>query len=149
MGDPLSVTASVIAVLQVVGTVVSYLKAIKDGPEHRKRILSEVLAIEAFLSILKQRAESADRHDWVQTLTSLNMPNGPLDQFRQTLEHLKSKLQPTGSTNKTLKALTWPFSGREMIDLVSMLDRQSSLFKLALQNDHMYIGSLLSLDSPQ
>jgi len=138
MVDPLGITASIIAVLQLTGTVVGYLKDVKDGSGDRKRILSEVVTIEAFLSILKQRAESPDHRDeWLQTLTSLNTPKGPIEQFKLTLECLNSKLQPTGAPKKTLQVLAWPFHKQEVNDILWMLDRQTSLFKLALQNDHM------------
>lgn len=138
MGDPLSISANIIAVLQLTETVVRYLKCVKDGSGDRKRILSEIVTIEAFLSILKQRAESPDhRVEWLQTLMSLHVSKGPIEQFKLILECLSSKLQPTGAAKKTLQVLGWPFHKQEVSDILSMLNRQTSLFIIALQNDHM------------
>ena len=70
-------------------------------------------------------------------MKSLNVPTGPLEQFKIALEHLASKLAPVDGLRKVGKALAWPFQKTEIQDILNMIERQKSLFNLALQNDHM------------
>jgi hypothetical protein len=138
MGDPLSVSASIVAVLQLTGTVVQYLKDVKEAPKDRQRILSELSVASGILYLLRDLAERPQYGDaWSVTIRSLNVPNGPLDQFKLALELLTSKLAPVNGLKKMRKALAWPFQKTEIQIVISMIERQKSIFNLALQNDHM------------
>jgi hypothetical protein len=87
MGDPLSVSASIVAVLQLTGTVVQYLNDVKEAPKDRQRILSELSVASGILYLLRDLAERPQYGDaWSVTIRSLNVPNGPLDQFKLALE---------------------------------------------------------------
>jgi hypothetical protein len=138
MGDPLSVSASIVAVLQLTGTVVQYLNDVKEAPKDRQRILSELSVASGILYLLRDLAERPQYGDaWSVTIRSLNVPNGPLDQFKLALELLTSKLAPVNGLKKMRKALAWPFQKAEIQSVISMIERQKSIFNLALQNDHM------------
>lgn len=138
MGDPLSVSASIVAVLQLTGTVVQYLNDVKEAPKDRQRILGELSVASGILYLLRDLAERPQYGDaWSVTVRSLNVPNGPLDQFKLALELLTSKLAPVEGLKKMRKALTWPFQKAEIQSVISMIERQKSIFNLALQNDHM------------
>jgi hypothetical protein len=65
------------------------------------------------------------------------MPKGPLEQFKGALEQLASRLEPSKGVKKVGRALTWPFQTEEIKEILSTIERQKSLFDLALQNDHM------------
>jgi hypothetical protein len=138
MGDPLSVSASIVAVLQLTGTVVQYLNDVKEAPKDRQRILSELSVASGILYLLRDLAERPQYgHAWSVTIRSLNVPNGPLDQFKLALELLTSKLASVNGLNKMRKALAWPFQKAEIQSVISMIERQKSIFNLALQNDHI------------
>lgn len=95
MADPLSISASIIAVLQLTGTVVQYLNDAKGASEDRQRILAEISSTSGVLYLLKDLAERAQLEDgWSVTMKSLNLPRGPLDKFKMILEKLASKLKP-------------------------------------------------------
>jgi hypothetical protein len=85
MADPLSVSASIAALLQLSETVVKYLNDVKDAQDDLKRLRAEVIIAVGFLSTLKVLAETEET--WLATVQSLNAPNGPLEQFRSSLEH--------------------------------------------------------------
>jgi hypothetical protein len=138
MGDPLSVTASIIAILQLTGTVVKYLSDVKDASGDRNRILVEIGSVNGFLFSLKDlvgRAESDE--SWLATVRSLGVPNGPLAQFKLALERLATCLEPVVGLRKAGKVLAWPLKKGEVMDILRTIERQKALFILALQNDHV------------
>lgn len=95
MADPLSISAGIIAVLQLTGTLVQYLNDVRDAPKERLTILVEVSGMSGILFLLK---DAAERREWddtsLATMTLLSEPNGPLDQFKAALEELTVKLAP-------------------------------------------------------
>src|SRR5208282_5429659 len=106
MGDPLSITASIIAILQLSATVIQYINDTKGSGDDRNRILIEIASTQGFLYALKDKEERSRCGDEVvQTMKSLSLPNGPLEQFKQALERLVSKLEPEGYLKKHLKVL--------------------------------------------
>jgi hypothetical protein len=49
MTDPLSISASVITLLQLSGTVIEYLNGLKGASEDRRRLLDEVTSVSGLL----------------------------------------------------------------------------------------------------
>ena len=136
--DPLSIPASIIAVLQLTGTVIQYLNTMKGAPKDRQRILSELCNANIMLCVLQDQASQAQQGNaWSSTLLSLNKPNGPIEQFKIALERLETKLAPVGGLRKVGKAIAWPFQKEEIEEILNVIERQMSLFNLARQNDHM------------
>ena len=137
--DPLSISASITALLQLTSTVIQYINNVKGASEDRRRILSELASVNGILFILQDQADQAKQGDqWSSTLQSLNVPEGPLDQFRRALERLSSKLAPPATGLKKLSnAIVWPFQKEEVKDILTSIERQKALFTLARQNDHM------------
>lgn len=138
MGDPLSVTASIIAVLQLTQTVVEYINSVKDASKDRDRILLEISSVYGLLFSLKDLVERRSPEDgWATTVKSLGAANGPLAQFKSALERLAAKLAPVTGIEKVGKALRWPSQKGDILDILNTIERQKSLFSLALLNDHM------------
>src|ERR1700722_17660266 len=138
MADPLSMSGSIIAILQLTSTVVQYLNDVNDASEERLRIRDEISSASFLLYMLKDRAEqSYSGQAWLSTVRSLSVPKGPLEQFKRALEQLESRLVPLKGLKNIGKALIWPFQREEIKDILSTIERQKSLFDLALQNDHM------------
>ena len=137
--DPLSVSASITALLQLASTVIQYLNGVKGASEDRRRILSELANVTGILYVLQDQADQAKQdHQWSSTLQSLNLPEGPLGQFRSALERLSSKLAPPTTSLKRLgKAIVWPFQKEEIREILDSIERQKALLNLARQNDHM------------
>lgn len=138
MGDPLSVTASIIAVLQLTESVVKYLNDAKDASKDCNKFLIEISTVNGLLFSLKDLVGRAELGEtWLATTRSLGVPTGPLAQFKSALELLATHLEPVVGLKKAGKALTWPFKKGEVIDILNTIERQKTLFVLALQNDHM------------
>jgi hypothetical protein len=95
MADPLSISASIIAVLQLTSTVIGYISEVSTASKDRQRVLLEVSSTQGILSALKGLGENAGwPSSWTLTVQSLNVPGGPPEQFKTALERLASKLKP-------------------------------------------------------
>ncbi|KAI9878518.1 MAG: hypothetical protein M1830_000699 [Pleopsidium flavum] len=136
--DPLSISASIVALLTLTGTVVQYLNSAKGASEDRQNILLEISSVSGLLYQLRDLAERTEWEDsWSKTLKSLSVPKGPLEQFKKVLEILASKLKPVVGWKKAGKAVIWPFQKGEIKDILCTIERQKTLFGLALQQDHL------------
>lgn len=135
MVDP----GSILTVLELTVAVVQYLNNVKGAPKECKKVLAEVSSASGILLILRDLAERSGDGTWSPTLKSVSQPNGPLDQYRIALERLTSKLLPSESWRKASRAWAWPFQKEEVMEVLAMMERQKSLFILALQNDQLYI----------
>jgi len=138
MADPLSITAGIIAVLQLTTTAVQYLNNVKNAPAERHQILIEVSTLSGYLLTLKALAESMQPNNLqASALRSLNVPDGPLQQVKFALERLVSKLKPARGFKKVSTSLTWTLNKTDVNDILASIERQKALFLLAMQNDHM------------
>ncbi len=136
--DPLSIAASITALLQLTATVIQYLNTVKGAPTDRQRILMELCSVNGTLYILEEQASQAQQGDgWSSTLLSLNNPNGPIEHFKRALGLLENKLAPAEGWRKVGKAITWPFQKEEIKEILNVIERQKTCFNLARQNDHM------------
>jgi hypothetical protein len=145
MGDPLSISASIGALLQISGTIVQYVRDTDGFADDRKQVLSEVTSVTGLLYCLKDLAEREQWEDsWTMTLFSLNVPDGPLEQLKRVLDRLATKLAPFHRLRKLEKALTWPFQKAEIKEILNTIEHYKSLCGLALQNDQLSVTSVLS-----
>ena len=138
--DPVSLSASITALLQLTGTVVIYLHDVKNAPDDMRKLLVEISSIRGLLSGLQDLATLDDT--WVNTMKMLDGSNGPLSQFRHTLESLAAKLKPVVGYAKIGRSLAWPFQKGEIKEMLGAMDRQKELFALALHMDHMFVFTL-------
>jgi hypothetical protein len=96
--DLLSITASVIAVLQLTSKVVRYLNDIKDTPKDCQQYAVEASNLLTPLISLRYCAEEAQISDpWLEQLWKLNVTDRPLDQYKQALERLCSIVESRDS----------------------------------------------------
>ena len=149
MAEALAIAGSIIAIIQLTGTVVQYISDVKDASKYCDRLLIELSSVCGFLYILKDtasRAEFEPGGQWMTTIRSLDVPNGPLSQFQLTLERLARHLKPVVGWRKSGKALTWPFKKEEVKDILGSIERQKSLFILAVQNDHAGLSQAIQCD---
>ena len=138
MAEVLGITASVIAILQISASVVSVLNDVKNASRDSTRILVEISGVQGILSTLRDLVASAESTEtWLSTMRSLDGPNGPLTQFRVALEQLAADLKPLIGLKKAGRALIWPFKKKDVAQILGSIERQKTLFILALQNDHV------------
>ena len=134
--DPLSISASIVALVQLTGTVIEYLHGVKGASEDRQNILSELTSVSSMLFILQDCVDQQE-DSWSLTLKLLNGSEGLLAQLRTSLGILVSKLSPVKGLKKVGKAFAWPFQKGEIKEILNIIERQKALLTLARQNDHM------------
>jgi hypothetical protein len=136
--DPLSVTASIIAVLQLSAKVLGYLNDVKDASKDRVKCAVEASNLHSLLINLRFRLEEgnvdAPRFTAVR---ALGVENGPLDQFKQALEALQTQMTDGGRLQQAGKALVWKFKKEEIAGILVRIERLKTLVGIALQMDHL------------
>ena len=112
--EPLSITASIIAVIQLTGTVVSavynYRKDVKSAPKDAAMIVQDLFGLsqilEKLLHIIEQ--EKPTKQTRLASLKDLVQSDGPLESCQKTLEHLNAKLQPKNGWRAVKQSLIRP-----------------------------------------
>jgi hypothetical protein len=137
--DPLSVTASIISILQLSAKVLAYLNDVKDASKDRAQCAIEASNLHSILLNLRFRLEDGGSNQpWYTAVRSLAVENGPLDQFKQALETLQIGIGGgVGRLKKAGEALRWKFKKEEVIDILARMERLKLLVEIALQMDHL------------
>jgi hypothetical protein len=136
--DPLSVTASIIAILQLTNKVIEYLGDIQDAPKDRACLAVEASNLYSLLITLRYRLEEGQSNEaWYMAVRSLGVQNGPLDQYKDMLEQLQRKAISGSGIKKIGHALVWKFSKEEATGLLSRMESLKSLIQIALEMDHL------------
>ncbi|KAI9706361.1 MAG: hypothetical protein M1836_003366 [Candelina mexicana] len=146
MGDPLSISASIAALLKLTQVVVKFIVEVEGSSNDRNKTLLEVSSISGLLLSLQDLAARADDPGWLSTMKSLGLPGGPLEQLKSALEHLADKLAPARVGKRLLKKLKWPFDKREIDEILGSIERQKTMFLLAIQKDHIALSAAVQDD---
>ena len=136
MMDPLSLTASIIAVLQLTGKLLSYLNDVRNATKDQAQLAVEASSIYSLLISLRFRVEQSNAHDpWFTAVRNLGTENGPLDRVREALERMVSKAEPRQGIKGLGKQLMWKFEKSEMGDILDSIERIKTLVNIALTGD--------------
>ena len=140
--DGLSIIASIIAVIQLTGVVVSrtynYRNGVKNAPRDALRIIGDLTELSTILEKLLQLIEK-ERTSGLITLLSLETlarSDGPLENCRKILAELNLKLQPEKGWRAVRKALTWPLAQEYMNESLGEIARFKATIDLALSVNH-------------
>lgn len=135
--DPLSVTASIIAIIQLSGKVIGYLDGVKSASKERATCAMEISNLYSLLVSLRYYLEDSANAEWNAAVRSLTIENGPLDQFKAGLETIQSRLTDGGRLKKAKDAFVWKFKKEEVNSFLGRMERLKTLVEIALQRDHM------------
>ena len=145
--DPLSLTASIVAVLQMTGKLLSYLNDVRNTTKDQAQLAVEASNIYGLLTSLRFRVEQSNAHDpWFSAVHKLSMENGPLDQAKEALERLVSKVEPSQGIQRLGRQLMWNFDKSEMRDIVHKIERIKTLVNIALTDDLLTLSQAINKD---
>jgi hypothetical protein len=136
--DPLSITGTLIAVVQITTTVISICYDYRSGVASSSR---EVVQITESLNSLKEVLESllrlieTTRAGELPTVELLAKDGGTLQSCQAELERLGRKLEPEKGWRKLRNNLVWPLKEGEMRRALEVLERWKSTMQLALSAD--------------
>lgn len=136
--DPLSVTASIVAIVQLSTKALGYLDYVKDASKDRTRWTTEILNLCNLLYRLRDRVEEGylDK-SWFADVQALAVKGGPFDQFKQALETLHAKIADSGRINRAGEVLMWKSKKEEVASILGQIERVKTLIEFALQMDHL------------
>jgi hypothetical protein len=141
--DGLSSAASVVAIIQLAGSVVKlsggYIQEVKDARDEifeLQRTVADLAGVLQQLKVLLQGPHGAK-------LSSSHTLNGPLTQCHLTLSSLEAIIDP-GKGKRAMKklgfrALKWPLDRIEVKKIIENLERYKSSFTLSLAIDQTFV----------
>ncbi|KAI9852682.1 MAG: Ankyrin repeat domain-containing protein 44 [Vezdaea acicularis] len=154
MADPLSTTASIIAILQLSSVIVKYIKEVRDAANEKSQLFNEIINARGELLRLKDLIELSElENPWMYAVQDLGKPEGPIELYKLALERVAKRLGIERETKKDFQrirtitnTLKWPFQSGEIKDIIALLERQRSVFALALQMDHLALSNAMKND---
>ena len=146
MMDPLSLTASIVAVLQLTSTLTSYINDARNTTAEQAKVAVEASNLYSLLTTLRFRVEEVEKcqsnDPWYGQVKLLGKPNGPLDQFKDILEAMVNKLSSSRKRDQFKSTLLWKFTKREVEDALARMERLKSLISYALTDDLLCVQLL-------
>jgi hypothetical protein len=134
--DPLSMTASIIAVLQLASTLTGYINNVRNATTEQAKVAVETSNLYSLLTSVRFGVEEARSDDpWFNQVKMLGTKNGPLDQLRDTLETIVEKISLSRKRDQIKSALMWKFTRSQVEDALKRIERLKSLITCALAND--------------
>ena len=146
--DPLSLTASVIAIIQLADGIISvckdYVTTVKDAPNDLRTIFMEVGSVKCVFELLELVIPRDDNDNIPVILEKLRASNGPIEGCKQALTALDSlfpveiECPARGKRRKilrSLKDLAWPFKEGKARKLLEDIGRHKATISLALTTE--------------
>ena len=139
--DPLSLTASIIAVVQISGAVISlcheYRTRAKGAVKEATRITEELKSLKDVLERLLKLAEveAARGSSRLQTLQPFLEPGGTLPKCQEDLTALQlklAKLTPETGLKMLMRKLKWPLTEKEVKKVIEDIARSREAISFAL-----------------
>lgn len=142
--DPVTATGLIVSVSQLfeyTGKIVKYVNNVRNAPAERNEITKECVSLLGQLNDLKSRAETTDPTDpWFDGVRKLACGDGPLEQFKESLEKLAKALKPAKGAKKYGKMILWPLSKQETQTALSHIHRLQTLIAAVLTQDHFNLS---------
>jgi hypothetical protein len=136
MMDPLSITASIIAIIQISSDIVSYVNGATGATKERKQLRDEVRSCEFILQRLSDEVSDVEEgNTWLATIKALESHDAPLGRLHDALIAIKAKLEPKKGLKNAFSTLKWPFDKKEIEKVISTIEHEKNLLGLALTND--------------
>jgi hypothetical protein len=137
--DPLSVTASIIAILQVTVKIGEVLSDAKDASTDRSQFMTDISNLSNLLVALLSRLDESSTDPWHANVRALGGKDGLIYQYRVALEGLTDKISAGHGLKKTAKTLLWKYIKDDAERILSRIERLKSLVQIALEMDHLSV----------
>ncbi|MCJ1248004.1 hypothetical protein MMC30_005219 [Trapelia coarctata] len=145
--DPLSITASAIAIIQLSSAIInsSYecRSRVKNASKDASRIISELNSLCDVIDTLFKLAESEFEAKLQQSpiLSGLAKPDGPLKRCETTLTALQQKLEPQEGWRAKRASILWPMKDNDVKKVLLDIEGMKATIQLALAADQRFSGS--------
>lgn len=134
MADPLGMTASIIALIQLTGALGAfghgYIGGLRRASADRRRLVAEFASLGLILTHLRDHS-SSNGSGVLQGLA------GPIADCTRELEALAAKMRPPRKGLRGFwKTLKWPLEQADTLQAVERIERYKTLFHFAVTADH-------------
>jgi hypothetical protein len=143
MADPLSITASIIAVVQATDYVITscqtYVGRVKNAAADIDKVFKEASLLKGiFLNLQELAQEDPDN----ERLKDLIGPGGPVAICNEALSAIHAKLQAQASQARltTTRRLLWPFESKKLDEILERIREQKPNLVLSLETDSANIS---------
>jgi hypothetical protein len=138
--DPLSIAASIIAILQLTEKVGVCLRDAKDASKERSHFTTEISNLSRLLARLLSHVDNSSQDPWQTNVQELCEEDGLIYQYRIALEQLVDKISSGHGLQKLAKTLLWKYIKDDVELILSKVERLKSLVQIALQMNHMFVS---------
>ncbi|ETI25537.1 hypothetical protein G647_02310 [Cladophialophora carrionii CBS 160.54] len=135
MGDPVSIAASILTVLQVADSLVTFIRDLKNASEEHRNVQAEVQSLQSVLRQVYESSATANttpRKEGFEETPFTGLKDS-LETCRLHLEYLTIKLAPMHSFDKARKSVMWKMRRTEIRSILTDIERQKASLMLALQ----------------
>lgn len=139
MAEPLSVAASIAALLDLSSTLLRYIMDMKHASDEARRLAAELSNTNEILTMLRDLTQNRSEDDLNLVEGTIQAVSGMLADLQKPLLRLKSRLDSDKAT-KWRATLVWPFHEREAREILAAVERQKTSLGLALQNVQMQVA---------
>lgn len=139
MADPLSVAASIVALIQITQTVLTscyrFVGQVNNAAAEVDRTIREVGQLMVILLDLNSLLEK-DGSSGLSRLNTLAGERGPLTVCIQSIRELESKLSGAVGPMSFRCKLRWPFESKKVGEILDNIQKQMPILELALIGDN-------------
>jgi len=138
--DPISaisLAASLISLIDGTANAIQYLNSFRYAFREHEKLCREANSLLSILTNLRQKVKEAsqDGNVFEVATASQSIVGGLLDQMKDAMEHLTSKLEPSTRWRRTRIMRTWVSTKKDCVDILATIERLKSLIGLVLQQD--------------
>ncbi|KAF1362416.1 hypothetical protein EJ07DRAFT_163659 [Lizonia empirigonia] len=141
--DPLSVTASIIAILQLMLKVCEALSDARDAATDRSQFTTDISNLSNLLVALLSRLDESSADPWHANVRAMGGKDNLLYQYRVALEQLKDKISAGHGMKKMATILLWKYIKDDAEHILLRLGRLQSLVQIALEMDHFKLSQAI------
>lgn len=125
--------ASIIAVLQLSGFIITYARTAHGARDDRERLCNRLEGCSHVLQLLEEDLNDPNADPtWAVSIRKLESVNNPLHRLAKALEPVNKELSKPDNIHVRLR---WPFKKAQILELMTTIDREMDFLFLTLQND--------------
>lgn len=144
MTDPLSVAASITALLGLTTSLVEYINGTINASEDKKKLSAEIHDTAVILATLQDLIQSHSQEDLLSEAGNLQALARILVSLEKALLPLKARLNNDGRL-KLKGILAWPFHEKEVRETLAAAERHKMLLSLSLQDIQLCVHESLPI----
>ncbi|KAI5842111.1 hypothetical protein DFP73DRAFT_108840 [Morchella snyderi] len=132
MAEIIGLAASIITLIELTGKVIAlgsrYISAVKDAEQQMKMLCLELSALSDVLKSLGDLANKSNKLDVLRV---------PIQQCTEQMKELELQLRPM--KRRLMNRWKWPFDGEHTSKILESIERNKSLFSIALEAEQFHI----------